>query len=462
MSKLGKIVSLEKDSKTLSPITDAQFVQYKNNNLLINITQGQGVTRVVPCVNVKEGLDALTTLVKEDKTFEVVFTNNVSSITIDRDNYTYEMSGEVATLDDVNYYGWDPNDPAGETIYTTTMTPSVSAKVYAASTYEEISFVTSINATYHASKTYTQIVTAITQGKFIIGKCVGMFDDNIVLNDYSVGEDAIYIMGIDIQDESVIGFEIDSQNNVTKLVGSIPSVDITNYYTKAESDAKFSDKMFIVEVNNNLEITNNVAYSQIANAINDGVTVVYKKYSGSGINYTYSYYFVDKLIFETNQQYISSSRYDIVDGNVILSQLFHEKPDPQDEDVFEVITEDTTTVMTGGCDITDLTDTANLVTYNGEYYASPAQVRPINNEYMKTMPKCYISKIGNKGIKKYIEINSIEMKPYGNDERETVLTWLDIDGHLTIHTLTIYPETTITVDGRPQDYYKVTHVENTL
>lgn len=458
MSKIGKIVSLEKNSKTLSPITDAQFVQYKNNDLTINIGGNN-----VPCVNAKEGLDALTTLVKEDKTFEVVFTNIVSSITIDRDNYTYELSDGTENLNDVTYYGWDPNDPEGETIYTTTMTPAVSARVYDA-TFNEISFVTSVNETYHASKTYTQINTAINQGKFIIGKCMGMFDDNIVLNNYSVGGDAIYIMGIDIQDESVIGFEIDSQNNVTKLVSFIPSYDITNYYTKAESDAKFSDKMLVVEVDNNLDITNGITYSQIANALTDGVTVVYKKYSGSGINYTYSYYFVDKLIFETNQQYISSSRYDIVDGNVILSQLFHEKPDPQDEGIFEVITEDTTTVMTGGCDITLLTDNENLVENNGEYYCSKSQFAPISAEYEKRMPKYYISKIGNKGLKTYIEVNSVESIGYGDNERLTILKWMEIanNGSLTTHVLTIYPSTTIMVDGSPQDYCKVTHIENTL
>ena len=251
MSKTGKIVSLEKNSKTLSPITDAQFVQYNNSRIITKIKQMVGLNAQyvdVSCVNVKEALDSLTKIALEEKTLDVEFTYTytASKITISSDNVEY-VRNSTADVDcatttlGINcqgtYYAWSPGDVHDPylCVYTATPTPRAGTDfIYrimeispGSGTYEMgeagpyvESYQPEINS-YTATKTYAQIMTALNDGKVVNCQCLGDYGDQIVFNNYSIGTDYVYFSGIDIQGGKVFGYKIKDDDTITKTAYSL-------------------------------------------------------------------------------------------------------------------------------------------------------------------------------------------------------------------------------------------------
>lgn len=242
MSKIGKVVSFEKDSNILSPMTDAQYVQYNNSDITVKIKNTlDNNFREVPCVNVKEGLDALSKMTLP-MVVEFSTSESTAKIYVNDNEYIRNNACDIdcdnAPIENLNcegtYTAWSKGDTNDFTqcIYTNE-TPHTGSSIYkigeispGSESYEmaEIGFIDSFAPSVEqdvATKTYAQIKSAIDSGKPVIGKCEGTLGDQLFLKDYSLETNAIYISGIDIHNLSIVGFWINSDDEIAKYEGEI-------------------------------------------------------------------------------------------------------------------------------------------------------------------------------------------------------------------------------------------------
>ena len=232
MSKIGKVVSFEKDSNILSPMTDAQYVQYNNSDITVKIKNTlDNNFREVPCVNVKEGLDALSKMTLP-LVVEFNGVENLPKITIDNTEYNRNYGCDVHTAIDTDisgsydtYFAWSAGDTNDRTqciflidepkvgmndIFTILRSEMVIDSA-------TITAYTKKHVEYSSSKTYTQIKNAIDSGKVVVvGKYSNELGDELYLNNYSVGTNAVFISGTDIHNSSMIEFKINSNDSVEK------------------------------------------------------------------------------------------------------------------------------------------------------------------------------------------------------------------------------------------------------
>lgn len=232
MSKIGKVVSFEKDSNILSPMTDAQYVQYNNSDITVKIknTLDNNFSEV-PCVNVKEGLDALSKMTLP-MVVEFNGVEHLPTITYNNNEYIRNYGCDVHTAIDTDisgsydtYFAWSAGDTNDRTqciflidepkvgmndIFTILRSEMVIDSA-------TITAYTKKHVEYSSSKTYTQIKNAIDSGKVVVvGKYSNELGDELYLNNYAVGTDAVFISGTDIHNSSMIEFKINSNDSVEK------------------------------------------------------------------------------------------------------------------------------------------------------------------------------------------------------------------------------------------------------
>ena len=236
MSKIGKVVSFEKDSNILSPMTDAQYVQYNNSDITVKVKNTTNDTFTeVSCVNVKEGLDALSKMTLP-MVVEFNGVEHLSTITYNNNEYIRNYGCDVHTAIDTDirgtydtYFAWSIGDTNDRTqcIFLIEEPKVGENDIFTISTYDTttemvvnpgtITAYTNKHVEYSSSKTYTQITNAIDSGKVVIvGKCSNELGDELYLNNYAVGTDAVFISGTDIHNSSMIEFKINSNDSVEK------------------------------------------------------------------------------------------------------------------------------------------------------------------------------------------------------------------------------------------------------
>lgn len=236
MSKIGKVVSFEKDSNILSPMTDAQYVQYNNSDITVKIKNTlDNNFREVPCVNVKEGLDALSKMTLP-MVVEFNGVEHLPTITYNNNEYIRNYGCDVHKSTDTDislsydvYFAWSIGDTNDRTqcIFLIDEPKVGENDIFTILTYDTttemvvnpgtITAYTKKHVEYSSSKTYTQIKNAIDSGKVVVvGKYSNELGDELYLNNYAVGTDAVFISGTDIHNSSMIEFKINSNDSVEK------------------------------------------------------------------------------------------------------------------------------------------------------------------------------------------------------------------------------------------------------